>query len=106
MKTMYLLLLLTIFSILYTVIAKKYIATNQKRCFLYIIIIEIISDTFLIKILSTHHLGTISAILTCLSIILMTIIGIVLYKECITGNTILGIICAIIALYLLSIDVK
>lgn len=106
MDTIYLLLVLTIFSILYTIIAKDYNNTKRKRCIAYIIIIEIISYICLIKVLSRHELGSISSILTCVSIILMTIIGIVLYKECINGRMILGIICAIIALYLLSLDVK
>jgi multidrug transporter EmrE-like cation transporter len=106
MNTIYLLLIITIFSILYTIIAKNYINTKKKRCLLYIIIIEIISYACLIKVLSRHDLGSISSILTCVSIIFMTIIGIVLYKECINGKMILGIICAIIALYLLSLDVK
>jgi multidrug transporter EmrE-like cation transporter len=106
MNTIYLLIAITIASILYTIIAKEYITTKRKRCLLYIIIIEIIAYTCLIKILSRHDLSSVASILTCVSIILMTIIGIVLYKECINGRIILGIICAIIALYLLSIDVK
>jgi len=104
MKTIYLLLALTIFSILYTILAKDYITTKRKRCIIYIIIIEIIAYTCLIKVLSKHNLGSIYSILTCLSIILMSVISVILYKECVTSKMILGIIFSIIAIVLLSIE--
>jgi multidrug transporter EmrE-like cation transporter len=106
MNTIILLLGLTILSLFYTIFAKEYIITNKKRCILYIILIEIIMTIGFIKLLSRHNLGTIYSVLTCLSIILLTFISIFIYKECINLKMILGIMCAIIAIVLLSLDIS
>ena len=103
MNTICIIFLLTLLSILYTLITKKYISTKKKRCILYIIILEIFSFFYYIKLLENNNIGTIFAILTCLSILIMTIISITVFKECITKNIIYGIICSFIAIILLSI---
>jgi len=104
MNTICIILLLTILSILYTIVTKQYISTKKKRCLLYIILLEIIACFYYIKILENNKLGSIFSILTCVSIITMTILSVIIFKECITTNIILGIICSIIAIVLLSIE--
>ena len=104
MNTICIILLLTILSILYTLVTKQYISTKKKRCLVYIILLEITACFYYIKILENNNIGPIFAILTCLSILIMTILSILIFKECITTNIILGIICSIIAIVLLSIE--
>jgi multidrug transporter EmrE-like cation transporter len=103
MNIIILLLSVIALSVLYTVFAKQYTLTKKKRCIVYVLLIELITLLVYIVLLQKYHLSYIYPIITILSIIAMTFIGIVLYKKCITKNIIFGLIFAIIAIVLLSI---
>ena len=100
---MYILILLTILNILYTITIKYYISTLQRKCILYIIILELITLFYYIKILENTEFGLTYSILKCLSILTMTILSVTIFNECITSKIITGIACLIIAIILLSI---
>ena len=100
---MYILILLTILNILYTLTIKYYISTQHRRCILYVIILEIITLFYYIKILENTEFGITYSILKCLSILTMTILSVTIFNECITPKIMAGISCLIIAIILLSI---
>ena len=100
---MYILILLTILNILYTLTIKYYISTQHRRCILYVIILEIITLFYYIKILENTEFGITYSILKCLSILIMTILSVTIFNECMTPKIMAGISCLIIAIILLSI---
>jgi multidrug transporter EmrE-like cation transporter len=102
MSPLCLLLLLTILTILYTLMCKKYITSCDKQHILYIVIIDLLTIYLYIKLLKTQEMSSCYSQLTCGSIIIMTILGIVLYEEELNRYIVLGIGCAIISILLLS----
>jgi multidrug transporter EmrE-like cation transporter len=102
MNRLCLLVVITILSIIYTLLCKNYISSNYNIYIYILILVEFLILTFYIKLLENNSLSTSYSQITCLSIVAMTIIGIVLYEESINRYIVYGIICAIISILLLS----
>lgn len=102
MNPLCLLLFLTILTILYTIVCKNYIVSDDKQHILYIVIIELLTIYLYIKLLKTSDMSSCYSQLTCASIIIMTIIGTLLYKEELNRYIVIGMGCAIISILLLS----
>ena len=101
MNTLCLLIVLTVFSILYTLLCKNYTTNQSNICIVAIIILELVTLYFYIKLFEKNKMGSSYSQLTCLSVVLMTLIGIILYNEEPSRYIVLGIICAIISILLL-----
>lgn len=94
-------ILATIFSALPILLVKAYIDNKNLYWIAFAIIASIILIIPYIKIVRQHNVTTIYSLIMILSIILIIIVDVSLFKEHLTITNIIGIILGMIAIYLL-----
>ena len=91
----------TIIALLPVILIKQYIATKNIIFLIISLIAYIILMTCYIKIFSSGDMSSIYTILQILQILVVIIFGVIILKEPITVNKIVGIILSIISITLL-----